>query len=53
MFSMFISASLYTLSDSEVKVETSQAEGGIESLRGNNLPTGGTKRRFYSLDWES
>jgi hypothetical protein len=28
MFSMFISASLYTLSDSEVKVDTAQAVGG-------------------------
>jgi len=28
MFSMFISASLYTLSDSEVKDETAQAVGG-------------------------
>jgi hypothetical protein len=27
MFSMFISASLYTLSDSEVKVETAQDMG--------------------------
>jgi len=32
MFSMFISASLYTLSDSEIKGETAQAAGGRQFL---------------------
>jgi hypothetical protein len=39
MFSMFISASLYTLSDSEIKVETAQAVGGEAISTEANLST--------------
>jgi hypothetical protein len=44
---MFISASLYTLSDSEIKVETAQAIGEVKSLWGENLPTGVQSYVFF------